>query len=696
MDFSKLSDEELDKFIAQSKPNAAPQSPLNFEQMSDADLDAFLQKNAPKVPPARQQSALEAGALDVGRGLAKGGIEGVSSVAMAPGAIANLLRYGAGWMADQTAGRLVNAASGNSWGATTGAREAAADVNRRNPLTPDRMASAIENNITGPIAEPQTTAGQYAQTIARNAPMAMIGPGTALQRGAMAVIPGVAEETAGQLTKGTSMEPYARAAAGLTAGVGTAMAMRPSYGDRLLGSATQGVTDDGYATAQRLKDDAQRVGVPVTGAEAIQRATGGASGLAEVQRRAENTIGGQEVMRPFMAQRGPQVDAAMQNMLGDIAPPIVRPQAMAAEAQRSAEGALNSVREGINAQTQHLYDASRLVRISPADLQALNANPAYVARVAQIRADPELSTLLRGLPEDSVGFVDAVKQIAQGAASRVGGPMSQDPMGNARAAVLGDVARSARQAGVNASEDVYGQALAEQARLRQAQLVPLESGPLGSMVRSQDPRGIVQALVPPRPLPGASGEVSEAAAALAAQNPDVARGVVRMSAEDAYNSARMSGSRVGSQADQFVGAEYAKGLRGEAGPVQDAAIRATAGPDAADRARRLVEVLATTGERVPAGSMTAFNQAAKEAQERGGFMGALSQAARPVASLRERVAQSRLENQSGALARLLIDENAIPAISETARRVEAQRAEFLARLLQSGYGAALPAADAVQ
>jgi hypothetical protein len=556
MDFSKLSDEELDKFIAQSKPNTAPQAPLNFEQMSDADLDAFLQKNAPQAPPPRQQSTLERTARDVAGGVGSGLVEGAAGLAMAPGAIANALRYGAGWVADQTAGRAYNAAVNNNWDATTGAREAAADVNKRNLFTPERLVKGIENNLTGPLPEPETTAGQYARTIARNAPATLLGPATAMQRAAMAVIPGVAEETAGQITKGTASEPYARAGAGLVAGVGTALAMRPNYADRLLGSQLEGVTDAKFAAAQQLKKAAEKEGIKLTNAEAIQRVTNGASGMAEVQRRVENTAGGQQVMRPFMAQRGAQVDGAMQNMLGDISPPVARPSAMTGEAQRSAEAALNSVRKGINEQTEPLYQAAAQARVSPADLQALQSNPAYAARVAQIKADPELKTLLQGLPEDSVGFVDVVKQIASGASSRVGGPMSQDLMGNARAGVLQNVADSARRAGVNASDD-YAKALAEQARLRQTQLTPLEAGPLGRMTQAQDPRGIIQSLVPPRPLPGAAGEVSEAAALLAAQNSDAARGVVRLSAEDMFNAAKSSGGRVGSQAEQFMGAVYA-------------------------------------------------------------------------------------------------------------------------------------------
>jgi hypothetical protein len=68
--------------------------------------------------------------------------------------------------------------------------------------------------------QPQTTAGQYAQSIGQFTPAAIAGPGGFLRRlGTQAVIPAIASETAGQLTQGTSYEPYARAVGGLAGGL---------------------------------------------------------------------------------------------------------------------------------------------------------------------------------------------------------------------------------------------------------------------------------------------------------------------------------------------------------------------------------------------------------------------------------------------------------------------------------------------
>ncbi len=77
--------------------------------------------------------------------------------------------------------------------------------------------------ITGPLYEPQTTAGKFAGTAAEFVPGAALLPGAAAARAANAlrfgVVPGVASEAAGQVTEGTAAEPWARAGAGILGGI---------------------------------------------------------------------------------------------------------------------------------------------------------------------------------------------------------------------------------------------------------------------------------------------------------------------------------------------------------------------------------------------------------------------------------------------------------------------------------------------
>lgn len=71
---------------------------------------------------------------------------------------------------------------------------------------------------TGEFYEPQSTAGEYARSVGEFAPLAAFGGGGLAARAANVIAPAVVSETAGQLTKGTQYEPWARAGGALAGG----------------------------------------------------------------------------------------------------------------------------------------------------------------------------------------------------------------------------------------------------------------------------------------------------------------------------------------------------------------------------------------------------------------------------------------------------------------------------------------------
>lgn len=90
-----------------------------------------------------------------------------------------------------------------------------------NAPTTDEIQSVTDQGV-GEAYHPQTTAGEYARTVGQFAPAAFAGPGSVARKTAMAAVPAVASETAGQLTEGTVAEPYARGLAALAGGVSVA------------------------------------------------------------------------------------------------------------------------------------------------------------------------------------------------------------------------------------------------------------------------------------------------------------------------------------------------------------------------------------------------------------------------------------------------------------------------------------------
>jgi hypothetical protein len=152
----------------------------------------------PAQQPQRQFSAGETMA-DVGKSLGIGVAQGAIGLATLPGNIEQLGRMG------------INAASRGLGGEDLVANETAL------PTYGD-WKKRVEN-VTGEFYEPQTTAGEYARTIGEFAPAAALGGGGLLARGANVLAPALLSETAGQVTEGTQLEPWARVAGGLAGGV---------------------------------------------------------------------------------------------------------------------------------------------------------------------------------------------------------------------------------------------------------------------------------------------------------------------------------------------------------------------------------------------------------------------------------------------------------------------------------------------
>lgn len=74
--------------------------------------------------------------------------------------------------------------------------------------------------VTGEFHKPETTAGKYAENVGEFLPGALVAPGGIMSNAIRyGVMPGLASEAAGQATEGTGYEPYARAGAGIAAGL---------------------------------------------------------------------------------------------------------------------------------------------------------------------------------------------------------------------------------------------------------------------------------------------------------------------------------------------------------------------------------------------------------------------------------------------------------------------------------------------
>jgi len=211
-------------------------------------------QDAPWSSPEPTPSTVADVAKSGGVGFAKGAI----GVAGLPGDIQSILhRHNPfDWLAQRYAEAYPEQAAKNRALAEKVGR--GSDIGEMRPPTSSEIQHGVEG-VTGKFYEPQTTAGQYAETIGEFAP-AVVGGGEALVPRLIkrAVVPGAASEAAGEATEGTSLEPWARAGAGIigqhSVGQFETMLRRP---------ATVPTIDDLYNAADQGYNNARGYGVEI-------------------------------------------------------------------------------------------------------------------------------------------------------------------------------------------------------------------------------------------------------------------------------------------------------------------------------------------------------------------------------------------------------------------------------------------------
>jgi hypothetical protein len=168
-------------------PDAASESEILTYFQSQVQATS---KTAPAQPDAPHMGTLE----DVARSGGAGLVRGATGLVGLPGTLEQIGRAGVNWLGG--AGTVPNET----------ALPTGADVQ-----------SKLES-YTGKFHQPKTTAGEYARTIGEFAPGALFPGGLAQKVLGNVVGPAVASETAGQMTKGTSLEPWARLGGALAGG----------------------------------------------------------------------------------------------------------------------------------------------------------------------------------------------------------------------------------------------------------------------------------------------------------------------------------------------------------------------------------------------------------------------------------------------------------------------------------------------
>jgi transglutaminase-like putative cysteine protease len=212
-----------------SAPPAPPVGPWakyarpKAEAPQEGDPEVYKSGPATQVAPDRP-TTMSGTAAQFGVGAARGAINTAATVPFARDALSDV----ASW-ASQHLGASPETAQTIAQAVKAGFLVLPGGANPTGPQVIEDINAATRqpSNPKGILErEPQNMAEAYAGSIGEFLPGAA-GPGGPLRKVAQVLVPAIASETAGQATKGTEMEPWARMAAGFAGGV-TAAGRSPS------------------------------------------------------------------------------------------------------------------------------------------------------------------------------------------------------------------------------------------------------------------------------------------------------------------------------------------------------------------------------------------------------------------------------------------------------------------------------------
>ncbi|MFO1149076.1 MAG: hypothetical protein U1E62_11945 [Alsobacter sp.] len=494
---------------------------------------------------------------------------------------------------------------------------------------------------------------------------------------------------------GAGASPLIESAARVAGNGGLARAIGRGTARGAVGDALDGVAPQTIDAAETLMQDAAQRGVRLTWDEAIQQVTGGATRLGDLRRVVENSRGGGDVMKPLMAERRGQVQAAGQQALGDIAQQPLDPVRTGLGAQRAAEGEIGGAQQAINEVTRPYYQRSQQQRVGNQIHQGLLDDPLYERTLQEVRNNPALNRGIENLPDDNVAVIDLVQRRMREAADNARMP-GQANSSNLIAANLEDARRAPLEAAERVTGGRYGDyatARDMQQTLRQNVLEPLNEGPVGQISRTGNVRTQGEALLPSVSAPGSENIVAEAVHRLARRDLQATESLIHSHIRAAFDEATQN---LPGGANQFGGAKFAAVIAGNGQQARnlEAAIRALPHGDQRWQGfRRFLDIMEATGQRPQQGSATAFNQEIIKQLKQGSLATEAATAVKTSGtSLIKRVTefmdQVNLGRNTGQIARILVDPRSAQFLRQlaVAPRRGTQASALAVRLIGVGAG----------
>lgn len=655
---------------------------------------------APKAEPSALDNALASPAgrqtMDIAKGLGVGAVKGQASLLGLPGDVGNFLGDATTWLGDQALGYVAPE--------TLARLQAQREEFKRKGGAGSPIAAPTSENVNRAIQgvfddyyKPETTAGEYAQTIGEFVSPAVTpglakkgaqALGSALGRGALGeaqslwgvtktglkygVAPGVASETAGQATEGTKNEPFARAIAPLL--VAGPLAFRDAMkSNRPLQEILQEIPAAEREAALEFMKQAEATGSRILFDEALNQITGNKyPRLADLRQMAEDSRVGGKIIAPIMAER-PKAGADLFKRVADEFGQMPEtPFEVAPKVKAAAEGELTRARQDINKGVEGLYAGARESQVSAEQLDQLAQSPIFQSYATKINADPVLRESLGNIDPSSIGYLDVVKKAVDADLNTLTSPLTPG-RDNARIAALSEF--KDRLTGIaDEASPAYQEARRIGAEGRQNVLAPLERSPTGQLAATSDiPEAWKQQadILFSADTPGTAKQAGEAMRTVMTADPEAGKQLARLYLQKIFEDA--TANLMGGE-NQWGPAKLAKALTGKDRNRESLrSVLTEVNPDAVPALDVALKIFEAQGRRQGRGSATALRQQLKEDLSESAptmAIGAASKIGRgfsPLKELNEAAKRMTLNYNMESIANALIDPEATRKILKLSR-----------------------------
>lgn len=223
--------------------------------------------------------------------------------------------------------------------------------------------------------QPRNAAERIVQGTGQGVGAGLLFPGGTSPFGLLGnALSGMGGESAGELTKGTPYEPYARMAGStLLPMVGMLPFTFRSNAGQMIARRTEGMTDADWQRGIAMQDRARNLGIPLMGSESLDNPA-----LRQLTADVNASRTGNPVVGNFVNQRGWQSDTqpgqaanVYQGLAGQVAPRPASTEQTAFNVQRTAEGAIQQAERDRSAQTSPYYRAAATDQVPGADVAAI-------------------------------------------------------------------------------------------------------------------------------------------------------------------------------------------------------------------------------------------------------------------------------------------------------------------------------------